>query len=412
MTPTSITSIATVVKGISTALGIIGGMLGAYTFIDTYALPFKPRFIIGDRAYLVFSKNKANYTYLSSLIIRFDIFNHRNKLGLIEDVFVRIYDSRQLEAAVLDLFPIANLEELPVSREDVISATRLSPASLAIPNKSSKTMILEMAQEKLHHGSISSSAYLQMEALYKNPKGKWKKFARVALHPVFEESSTHGDVVVYNFSLTDRFSEREKLKRKRVKTKVHSYKGLANLYISRWIGKAYWTVVSRLRALPTSARYAMLLFVATLTRTVSEHIEWPITRNKAATKRPFKITVGNAGHAQQTALFFSEIRDILKHKIDHLNSLNDTAIELETGNDPREFIVKKGEIKLNIYIGGDGFIGVHQSSVNSTKGEMIFTLKIAQYPFDRFIWNLSGKPVFATTVATRILDYLALVTLR
>lgn len=408
MTPTSITSIETVVKGISTALGIIGGLLGAYTFIDTYALPFKPRFIIGDRAYLVFSKNQANYTYLSSLIIRFDIFNHRNKLGLIEDVFVRIYDSRKLEAAVIDLFPIANLEELPVSREDVISATRLSPASLAIPNKSSKTMILEMAQEKFHHGSISSSAYLQMEALYKNPKGKWKKFARVALHPVFEESSTHGDVTIYNFSLTNRFSEREKLKRKRIKTKVHSYKGLANLYISRWISKANWTVVSRLRALPTSARYAMLLFVATLTRTVSEHIEWPITRNKAATKHPFKFTVGNAAHAQQTALFFSEIRDTLRNKVDHLNSLSDIAIEMDAENDAREFVVKKGEIKLKIYIGGDGFIGVHQLSVNSTMGEMIFTLKIAQYPFNRFIWNLSGKPVFATTVATRILDYLAL----
>ncbi|WP_157768590.1 hypothetical protein, partial [Burkholderia ambifaria] len=146
MDPSSITSAVDIVKGISTALGIIGGLLGAYTFIDAYVLRFKPKFVAGDRVYLVYAKNKADYTYLSSLVIQFEVFNHRNKLGRIEDVFVRIYDSRQLEASILDLFPIASLEEMPISREGVVLARRLSPAPLAIPNKSSKTLTLEMAQ--------------------------------------------------------------------------------------------------------------------------------------------------------------------------------------------------------------------------------------------------------------------------
>lgn len=412
MSPLSITSAAPIVKGISTALGIIGGLLGAYTFIDTYLLRFKPKFVIGDRVYLVYRNNKAGYTCLSSLIIQFDIFNHRNKLGRIEDVFLRIYDSRQLEASVLDLFPIANLEEMPISREDVVSIKRLPPAPLAVPNKSSKTIILEMAQEKLCHGAISPSAYLNLEALYKNPVGKWKTFAKLSLHAEFEESSEHGDATVHNFSLTNRFSEREKLKRRRIKLKVNSYKGIAGIYLSRWIRKPYWFVISKVMVLPRSIIYTLSMGLALWASVISECIEWPVARRKASKKRPFKITVGNATHAEQADLFLSEIENSLHRKIGKLNDREISERKIAIKKEAKEIVVERGGVKIRVYIGGDGFIGVHRSPLHSAKGEMIFTLKIRQFPFHRFVWNLSGKPVFASTVATRVLDYLILLTSR
>ncbi|MGA3949197.1 hypothetical protein ACI2TD_25610 [Ralstonia nicotianae] len=412
MTPFSIGSVAAILKGISTALGIIGGLLGAYTFIDTYVLRFKPKFVIGDRVYLVYRKNKADHTYLSSLIVQLDIFNHRNKLGRVEDVFLRIYDSRQLEASVLDLFPVANLEEMPISREDVVSARRLPPAPLAVPNKSAKTIILEMAQEKSRHGAISHEAYLNMEALYKSPSGKWKRFSKTSLHAEFNESSVHGDTTVYNFSLIDRFSERERLKRRRISLKVNSYKGIAGFYIFGWVRKPYWFILSKAMILPNGIGYVISMIVAIWHGIISESIEWPIARRKAPKSRPFTISVGNPDHAEQSDIFLSKIESSLRRKAIQLNDKRGADRNIEVERVDREVAVKRRDVKIRIYIGGDGFIGVHQSHLNSKKGEMVFTLKIRQFPFRRFIWNLSGRPVFAKTVATRVLDYLALLTSR
>lgn len=411
MNPSSIESVAGILKGVSTALGIIGGLLGAYTFIDTYVLRFKPKFVVGDRVYLVYAKNKADYTYLSSLVVQFEVFNHRNKLGRIEDVFVRIYDARQLEASILDLFPIASLEEMPINREGVILAKRLPPAPLAIPNKSSKTLILEMAQEKFFHGAISPTAYLNLEAMYKNPAGRWKRFARFSLHAEYEESSTHGEFVVHNFSLTDRFSEREKLKRRRIRLKVNSYKGIAGLYLSRWLGRQYWFVKSRVVAFPKSVAYVFHLWMAAINYLVSERLEWPIARVKAPEKRQLKVTIGNAIHAKQTTKFISEVKVCLDRKIAELNDLvSSEKISIIEGD--REILVRKGGVQVKVYVGGDGFIGVIQSPLNSVGGEMVFTIKIKQFPFGRFVWSLSGKPIFASTVATRVIDYLLLITSR
>ncbi|MFP6562377.1 hypothetical protein WJ542_29355 [Paraburkholderia sp. B3] len=412
MSPQSIMSAAHIVKGISTALGIVGGLLGAYTFIDTYVLRFKPKFVIGDRIYLVYKKNKADYTYLSSLVIQFDIFNHRNKLGRVEDIFLKIYDSRMLEASVLDLFPIANLEEMPISREDVISVKRLPPAPFAVPNKSSKTIVLEMAQEKLHHGAISPSAYLNLEAFYKNPVGKWKKFAKLSLYAGFEESSTHGDATVHNFSLIDRFSERERLKRKRIRLKITSYKGIAGFYLSLWMHKSYRFVISKFAVLPKGIRYLLSMGVALWGNIISEYIEWPIARSKTSKKRPLNISIGNAIHAKQTILFLTKIGVSLERKVAKLNKHETPERKIVITAEAKEIVVKRGDVRIKIYIGGDGFIGIHKSIPNSEKVEMIFTIKIKQFPFRRFIWSLSEKPVFSSTVATRVLDYLALLTLR
>ncbi|WP_423392485.1 hypothetical protein [Burkholderia sp. LMG 21824] len=412
MISSSITSVAEIIKGVSTALGIIGGLLGAYTFIDTYVLRFKPKFVTGDRVYLVYANNKADYTYLSSLVIQFEVFNHRNRLGRIEDVFVRIYDSRQLEASVLDLFPIASLAEMPISREDVVSAKRLPPATLAIPNRSSKTLILEMAQEKFSHGAMSSTAHLKLEALYKNPAGRWKRFARFSLHAEYGENSTHGEFSVHNFSLTDRFSEREKLKRRRIRLEVNSYKGITGLYLSRWIGRPYWFVKSKAMALPKGIGYLVFLGIAARNRLISECVEWPIARGKASEKHPFKMTFGNAVHARETTSFISGVKVQLRRKIDELNGRDSSSDKITITDSDREILVKKGGVQIKVYVGGDGFIGVIQSPLNSARGEMVFTVKIKQFPLGRFVWSLSGKPVFASTVATRVLDYLLLITSR
>lgn len=406
--PPSIATLSYLAKGLSTVVGIVGGLLGAYTFIDTYILHFRPKFIIGDRIYLIYRNNNANYTYLSSLVIQFEIFNHRNKLGRIEDVFVRIYDSRQLEASILDLFPIATLDEMPLSREEVTLAKRVPPAPMAVLNKSSRTLTLELAQEKLSHGAISPSAYLNFEARYKNSSGKWKRFAKISLHAEYEENSIHGDATVYNFSPIDRFSEREKLRRRRIRTQVNSYHGVAGFYISIWLGKLRWVAKSIAFIPPKIIDWVLSFGLASLNGAKSEFIEWPITLSKSSKNRRPRVTVGNAHHARETGSFLAKIGSNLQEKIERLNGRDTQNNQITIKICEKEILVIKNNSQIKVYYGGDGFIGVHQSPVNSSKGEMVFTLKIRQYPLHKFGWMLSGKPVFSSTVATRVLDYLSL----
>ncbi|MFM0231288.1 hypothetical protein [Paraburkholderia sediminicola] len=394
---------------VSTFIGILGGMLGAYTFLDNYILRFKPKFLIGDRIYLTYEKHKKiqEYSHLSSLIIQFEIFNHRNKLGRIEDIFVRIYDSRKLEASVLDLFPLAALDSMPTNRDEVIAAERVPPSPIAIPNKSSKTLVIEMAQEKLHNGTVDPSGFLKVQCLYKSTTGKWRKFSEFSLHAAYEEKSTYDKFTIYNFDRTERYAEREKLKRRKIATEVNSYKGVSNYYLSFWLPRPYWRAKEFVQAAPKLVIFLCGLATATVRNCLSEAIEWRVVKRTAARSRKPKITVGNARNARRTDSLIAKLKPLIEHKVTELNSRAKASDAITIEIVDTSITLKKSGTQVRVYVGGDGFVGILRSPLNSPMGETVFTIRVKEFAFGSYLWTLSGRPVFASTIATRVVDYLA-----
>jgi hypothetical protein len=409
MLPTQIT-VASILGTASTIIGILGGMLGAYTFLDNYILRFKPKFLIGDRIYLTYQQHEKihDYSHLSAMICQFEIFNHRNKLGRIEDLLIRIYDSRELEATVLHLYPASFLDTMPNSRDDILDAKRVPPAPIAIPNKSSKTAVIEFAQEQLHTGTVKPSGYLKIEALYKSANGKWLKLGAFSLHAGFNEKSTYGVFSIYNFDRVERYSERERLKQKKMTKAVSSYKGLSHYYLSMWLPRPYWRIKEFIQSVPKIIKFLGSLVSATVRAFISETIEWWVVKRTAARSRKPRITIGNVKNARHTATLMAKLKQLISNKVAELNFKVPSSDAITVEMDDRTITLKKKATQIHVYIGGDGFVGVHRSPVNSPKGEMVFSIRLKEFPLGAYLWRLSDRPVLATTIATRIVDYISL----
>jgi len=235
------TSIYTVTNA-AAIIGIVGGLLGFYSFIDNYLLRFKPKFVIGDRLYLTYKQHPKYpaHSHLSSLVVQFEIFNHRNKLGRVEDLCFRIYDSLEIEAKVTTLFASAYLEDMPVERLDVLTAKRSPMGPAAIDHKSSKTLVVEMCPEKNMGQFINPNGQIRIETLYKSSNGKWVHFDSLAVYAVYDEKNTAAEYTIYNFDLVNKYSERETIKKKKLRRKVNSYTGISNYQITRWRNILTW----------------------------------------------------------------------------------------------------------------------------------------------------------------------------
>jgi hypothetical protein len=403
------TSIYTVANATS-AVGIVGGLLGFYTFIDNYILKFKPKFVLGDRLYLTYKQHPKYpaHSHLSSLVLQFEIFNHRNKLGRVEDLCFRIYDSLELEAKVTTLFASAYLEDMPVERTDVLTAKRSPMGPAAIDHKSSRTLVVEMSPEKNMGQFINPNGQIKIETLYKSSRGKWIQFDSLSVYAVYDEKTTVGEFTTYNFDLLDKYSERENLKKQTFKRKINSYTGISNYQITHGRNVLIWKLSNLGRFFKRTASLISGIVNATLSNAISETFYWALVKRKAGWIEKRKITVGHARNGNKTDELIKKLGSILARKIKAIEQRAAQSGEITLELKGSEIMLLKAGITLKIYKGGDGYVYAMRISQNSSVGQGVFSFEIKNYPFAIDLWTSNGNAIFPAAIATKLIDYVAL----
>jgi hypothetical protein len=401
---------ATVLTTVSTVIGIVGGLLGLFTFVDTYVLRFKPKFVIGDRLYLTYEQNPkhTSFSHLASLVIQFEIFNHRNKLGRVEDIFFQIYDSQEIEPKILNLFPIAFIADMPTERAEVLNVKRTPPGPIAINNKTSKTLVIEMGQEKNFNQNVDPNGHLKIRAFYKSSNGRWVKFKTLSVYAVFEEKTALGLTTIYNFDLIDKYTEREKLKKRTFRRKLTSYTGVSNFKIHTWIRLLYWKLKTLTLSAVLLCAFPLRMMAACLRAVISEIVAWYLIKRYGSVDRKMRVTVGNADDGKKTEDLIKRLNELIKHKAALVNATSNPNHAVKVEFVANEILVSKTNVTLKIYKGGDGFVYVLKKLTNAPVWQTIFSIKLNKYPFKLSLWASDGRAVLPSTIATMVIDFVAL----
>ncbi len=397
-------------KTISTAIGAIGGALGLYTFVDNYLLKFRPKFLIADRIYFSYKKNPKypQYSHLHSLTAQFEIFNHRNKLGRIEDLIIRLYDSKEQEAKLVNLYPVSFLANMPLQQADLIAEQRVPASSIGINNKSSKTMIIEFSQERSMTATVSPKGHLVAHALYKSQSGKWINFAKYSLTAVFNEESETDEMKIYTFNLVDKYFERQKLQSKKIPFKTSSYKGLSDFYLTRWLPTPFYRIKKLAKNVQSLFFYLRDMGKATCYGIYSEAVSWTIIRRTYNYSRKWRVTVGDQKKSVQTDLLLNKLSDIIQKKLSVINAKSSEKSVIHFEQKGNEILLKKENGCLKIYRGGDGYIyGQIETQMPNTTGKTVFSVEVDHYVMGLHLWRIGGNPALPTTIATRIIDYVS-----
>lgn len=170
---------------ISSIIGIAGGILGLYSFIDNYLLLFRPIIRPASLFYLAYRRNakitNENIYQLQSIICKLDIFNHRNKLGKLEDFSIDIFNRSELTPEIYTLFPTFDLESFPLNPQESLSCKKTAFTPKSIIQKSNKELSVEFCPEKYSTINLNPAENLCITLRYRQFKNRWVKIGTYSL---------------------------------------------------------------------------------------------------------------------------------------------------------------------------------------------------------------------------------------
>jgi hypothetical protein len=398
---------------ISTVVGMTGGLLGFYTFLDNYLLRFKPKFATGEAFYFVFKKHeKTDRTYIESIIFQTEIFNHRNKLGKVDGLYMKAYASQQLEPSIVNFHASSFLSEIPANIQNIASCQRSHASTININNKSAKSVVLEMTQDYGNRATLPVDGEIVIELIYKLKAGRLKSAKKFSIHHLSQKKHEVGEKTIYIFELEERFNDSSNLQKYPLEVKTTSYKGVSAFYINMFLGIAKGKA-TQLAMFSIKVFMSLVHAGSALLRAVfSEAVEWNIAKVYGPKKRGIKFSVGDKKKADLTESYLANLFVILTKKVESINKKSPDEEKITLSNSKNEILLRKKSATLKIYKSGDGHI--HAGLVNAANfyTETIFSLTVHQYPLGVHLWFNKERAVFSSTVATRLVDFISLRGLR
>jgi len=398
---------------VSTIVGMAGGLLGFYTFLDNYLLRFKPRFATGEAFYFVYKKHeKTDYSYIESVIFQTEIFNHRNKLGKIDSIYIKAYAPRQMEPSVINLHASSFLTEMPADVQSLLSLQRKHASTINLNNKSAKSVVLEMTQEYGNRATLPIDGEVVIELIYKLKTGRLKSAKKFSVFHHPDKKHEVDGKTVYIFAPLEKFNDTSNLEKYPLKVKTNSYKGVSAYYLTGFLG----TLKGRAKRLAT---YSIDIFTslvhagsALLRSVFSEAVEWNITRVYGPKKREVRLTVGDKKKADLTLAYISKLSAILTKKVESINEKSADKEKITLSRENNEIILKKKSATIKLYKSGDGYINAGLVDAMGKYTETVLSLTVKQYPLGVHLWFNKGQALFPSTVATRLVDFISLRGLR
>jgi hypothetical protein len=398
---------------VSTIVGMAGGLLGFYTFVDSYLLRFRPKFATGEAFYFVYKKHElTNHTYIESIIFQTEIFNHRNKLGKIDGIYIKAYAPRQMEPSVINLHASSFLSEMPANVQNIFALPRSHASTINLNNKSAKSVVLEMTQEDGYRATLPIDGEVIVELIYKLKTGRLKSAKKFSLFHHPKKTHEVAEQTVYVFELLEKFNDTSNLEKYPLRVKTNSYKGVSAYYITIFLGSIRGKA-KRFVMYSVDVFTSLVHAGSALLRSVfSEAVEWNITRVYGPKKREVRITVGDKEKADLTLAYISNLFIVLTKKVESMNEKATDKEKITISRENNEIILRKKSATIKIYKGGDGYIYAGLVDAMAKYMETVFSLEVKRYPLGMHLWFNKGQALLPSTVATRLVDFISLRGLR
>ncbi len=401
-------------KWLANLLGIVGGTLGIYAFVDNYILKFKPRIYIASQVIFKLKDNRHARKELDKIILSLEISNNRKKYGLIHDLAIKIYTSDEINPDTVIYYSSETSSKI-VSNEENVSFEDLknySPISV-LPNSSKSITVLFGEVVNRSKTSINDRKDFYYELYYQiNGKGKWKYATRAYLYNLkdshFMDGKDYGEDFVL-FTSLDFNSTREKLNKIKEKTITTIYRGAFHQAKDSFLRHWRYRMTKPFSYCKDFFQLIGINIKLFANREIDRKLKVPIILKYAKAKRGGRLTFGNKKFAEITVNAIEELGEVLVQmaEVINKNALPELKIKVEKKADS-EIQISCYHMFLKIYKSGDGHIQVQEA--DSLHGSKVrFSLQLKENLFNYQYWYLRNNGYTTIrSLALKIIDFLML----
>lgn len=389
-------------------LGIIGGSLGLWTFIDNYILRFNPKIFIGSKAVFLMVKKSSSTDRFSieSIILSIEVANQRNKYGLIHDYAVRVYKSNSINPAEAIYFASEKWESLisDIKSMNNIKKELFSPISV-LP-KSHRSLNIAFS-ELLYHSavSINKDDIFYLELYYqKTPKNKWNYVGTFYLYNE-AESTNETNKLLFTYTLFEWQRSRDKIKSILKPAKTSLYMGSTHKFLKLFFKRLYWQILSRQFYRLRDALLLIPYLIIILLNWLFDHtIRVHILRKKGKELDKLKIDFGEPEKKPITQKSFNKIDNTLKMEIQKINSNAEKSAIIKYERENDQILMTRNDMVIKIYRSGDSNIIAHQQDI-FLNSRLKFEMKLKVNNLGFHYWYQSNYGITTSkSFALKILD--------
>ncbi len=395
-----------VLKVLSSIVGVIGGFLGFFVFIDNYMLKFKPRLNISNRLFFRYKTEEKNPAIqgrsLESVVLKIEAINRRNKIGRIDDFAIRIYDSRATFPFGYMLYAENVFEQLPckASYFEKGEFSSFSPASIL--GRSTKNIVVEFKPEKYIGTTLNTDGNLKLDLLYYLPKKGWKtsgSFMPYYFKGHNEQENPNG---VIEYSLLDNSITRKEAANSLKSPKVGIYKGISGKYIGFYLMKPVW-VIRNIAIYPLKVFKLIGALVEALFRHIASYcVILPLINFKSKKLPRMQFLPARAHLIKDTEAALKKCRHNIDKIAKKINAKADSKAQITIRDENSSFIIQRGNLEVLFYKSGDGHIRANDTGRYPQM--FTFSLELVEYPFGLRLWKVNNKIMTIRSACIHVMD--------
>ena len=393
-----------VLKLLTSIIGLIGGLLGFYTFIDNNLLKFKPQLNISSRLFfsLVSKEKKQNsIRKIKSIILQVEILNDRSKIGRVDDLSIRIYNSRTTEPYAYMLFATSTFEKLPSTPSllDVGGSFAFSPIS--IMGRSAKNVVIEFKSENNFDVILSQSGSIQMELLYYSNK-KWKPAGNFRPHNFNEHHSSTECIDTIEYSLLDSSVYRKQASKALKFPKTSMYKGISGKFLRQNLHRPVW-LAKKLSSYPLKIFNLAIESVKLILRHIYyKCLALPLVNKKSKKIPRIQIRSARKHLIEDTNKAFDKCKKSITSIAERINLDADEDAKIYITSHTDNFTLRRSSLEIKFYRSGDGYLRVNDSDGFPYK--FSFALTLVEFPLGIRLWKLNEKFMTIESACICIMD--------
>jgi len=362
-------------------LGIVGGSLGIWTFIDSYLIRFVPKIYIGTKV-VIESKQTHHKEDLESIICSLELCNHRKRYGVIYDFAIRVYKADEINSDNAIYYASQLVNKIPINIDELTNQEYelFNPITILPESNSSVNLVLGEVLNRSKM-SISKSSDYYLEAYYqKKPEGKWFFIDKLYLYNKGQYSNSTSKYI--QFSVLNTNITREKLNRKIRPQKTNLYLGASQKHLSgKWIRYRYLIFYRPLKGVRDLFYSVPFYTCFVLSFGIDKFVRIPIIKKYGKNIIKTNITFGSPKEKPVTEAAFNQIYLELNKLITKINEGANKVALISLEKKDSYIILSRHKLSIKFYMSGDRSIYVQE--LNAQFGSR-FTYSLSQ---ENAIWS-------------------------
>lgn len=385
-------------------IGLVGGLLGLWTFIDSYLVSFRPKIYIGTRI-IIDTVEDRGYTRLNSIICSLELCNHRKKYGVIYDFAVRIYKADEINSDKAIYYASEMVDKVPVNIDELAKQEYriFNPITVLPDSNNSVNLVLS---ELLHRSKmdIATGSSYYIEAYYqKEPKGEWFFVDKLYLFNKGQLDLTNKKYIL--FTVLNNDTTREKLKERVKPQKTSLYTGASQKYLNHRVRlysyKLFKNPLNRVKDIFVSIPF-YLHFLAD--KIFDKFVKIPIIKLYGKRIDKLDIKIGSPELKSITEIAYEQIFTELQELAKQINIGGKKEAEITVKKDNDYIIVSRYKLSIKFYKSGDSSIRVQE--LNSMRGSRLtYSLELKNGVWNKKYWHLDNYGfIKIKSFVVRVLD--------